>query len=57
MCGKGAADELLSVADALSASLMVIGLRRRSPVRKFVLGSVSQEVLLNANMPVLTVKA
>lgn len=55
--GKAAADELLSVADDLSASLVVIGLRRRTPVGKFVLGSVSQEVLLNANMPVLAVKA
>jgi nucleotide-binding universal stress UspA family protein len=55
--GKAAADELLSVADDLSASLVVIGLRRRTPVGKFVLGSVSQEVLLNAAMPVLAVKA
>ncbi|BBG00329.1 MULTISPECIES: universal stress protein [Pseudonocardia] len=36
---------------------LVIGLRRRSPVSKAVLGSVSQRLLLQAPVPVLAVKA
>jgi nucleotide-binding universal stress UspA family protein len=52
-----AAKQLLRVANDVNADLIVIGLRRRSPVGKLVLGSVSQELLLEANCAVLAVKA
>jgi nucleotide-binding universal stress UspA family protein len=45
-----------TVADELSASLNVIGLRRRTPVGKLLLGSVAQRILLGAGCPVLAVK-
>jgi nucleotide-binding universal stress UspA family protein len=51
-----AADEVLRVAEELNASVIVIGLRRRSPVGKFLLGSNAQRVLLGADRPVLAVK-
>lgn len=54
--GGDASDELVGVAEELDAELIVIGLRRRSPVGKLILGSNAQRVLLDAPCPVLTVK-
>ena len=57
MCGATRRQEVLDVAESERASLIVIGLRRRSPVGKLLLGSVAQTILLQANCPVLAVKA
>jgi nucleotide-binding universal stress UspA family protein len=54
--GNDASDELVGVAAEVAADLIVIGLRRRSPVGKLILGSNAQRVLLDAPCPVLTVK-
>jgi hypothetical protein len=51
------AADLISVAIEEDADLIVIGLRRRSPVGKLILGSNAQSVLLDAPCPVLAVKA
>lgn len=51
------ADDLLAVAAEEHADFIVIGVRRRSPVGKLVLGSTAQRVLLEASCPVLAVKA
>jgi len=55
--GKEPAEEIVSLADELGAALIVIGLRRRSPVGKLLLGSNAQQILLDANCPVVAVKA
>ena len=51
------ADELIRTAETTDADFIVIGLRRRSPVGKLLLGSNAQRVLLDAACPVLAVKA
>ncbi|SCF11892.1 Universal stress protein family protein [Micromonospora viridifaciens] len=50
------AEEVVRVADEVDASVIVIGLRRRSPVGKLFLGSAAQSILLQADRPVLAVK-
>jgi nucleotide-binding universal stress UspA family protein len=51
------AEDLIGIATEVSAELIVIGLRRRSPVGKLILGSNAQRILLDAKCPVLAVKA
>ena len=55
--GNDPAEDLIQVADEVSADFIVIGLRRRSPVGKLILGSNAQRILLDASCPVLAVKA
>jgi nucleotide-binding universal stress UspA family protein len=54
--GVDTADELLAAMDRPEADLLVIGIRHRSPVGKLLLGSVSQQLLLECPKPVLAVK-
>ena len=54
--GRDASEEILAVAREHRAELVVIGLRRRSPVGKLLMGSTAQRVLLDAACPVLAVK-
>jgi nucleotide-binding universal stress UspA family protein len=55
--GNDPTDDLIEIADQVGASLIVIGLRRRTPIGKLVLGSNAQRILLEADCPVLSVKA
>jgi nucleotide-binding universal stress UspA family protein len=56
--GSGtASDAILRVAEEVDAELLVVGIHRRSPVGKVLLGSNAQRILLNATCPVLAVRA
>jgi nucleotide-binding universal stress UspA family protein len=55
--GRDGADEVLAAAKQRRASLVVIGLRRRTPTGKLLFGSDAQRILLDAPCPVLAVKS
>ncbi|PKW25685.1 universal stress protein [Phycicoccus duodecadis] len=54
--GNEPAEDLIAVANETDADLIVIGLRRRTPVGKLILGSNAQRILLDAPCAVLAVK-
>lgn len=47
---------VIDVAKETEASLVVVGVRQRSPVGKAIMGDVAQRIVLDAPCPVLTVK-
>lgn len=55
--GKNAVEEIEALVESLKVSVLIIGLRKRSPVGKLIMGSVAQELLLSVSCPVLAVKA
>jgi nucleotide-binding universal stress UspA family protein len=55
--GVDPAEDIIAVAEEVDADLIVIGLRRRTPVGKLIMGSNAQQILLDASCPVLAVKA
>ncbi len=55
--GNAPAEDLLQAAKDEDADMIVIGIRRRSPVGKLILGSNAQDILLHADCAVLAVKA
>ena len=51
-------DAVLQVLDERTdVSRLVVGVRKRSPVGKAILGSIAQRLILEAPLPVLAVKA
>ncbi|MCZ7437766.1 universal stress protein [Micromonospora sp. WMMC241] len=55
--GRDAAEEIVELATTTDVSMVVIGVRHRTPVGKLIMGSTAQEILLRAPCPVLAVKA
>jgi nucleotide-binding universal stress UspA family protein len=55
--GADAADHIIDASYEEDIELVVIGVRRRSPVGKLFLGSTAQRVILEAGCPVTAVKA
>jgi nucleotide-binding universal stress UspA family protein len=51
------AGTVVQLANQYGAEVLVIGARRRSPAGKFLLGSSAQRIILDADVPVLVVKA
>lgn len=51
-----AADDILAVAESGDVDLVVLGMRRRTPIGKMLLGSTSQRVIMESPVPVVCVK-
>lgn len=49
------AEGVLDEAERVRASLLVVGLRRRSAVGKAILGSIAAQIVLDARVPVLAI--
>ena len=54
--GPEPAEIVLDVLGRVDADLLVLGLRRRTPVGKLILGSTAQRLLLDSPVAVLAVK-
>jgi nucleotide-binding universal stress UspA family protein len=50
------AGEVLAEAEAEDPRILVVGIRRRTPLGKLVMGSVAQRLILEAHCPVVAVK-
>ena len=55
--GNAVLAEIEDLVASLQVSMLVIGLRKRNPVGKLIMGSLAQEILLSVPCPVLAVKA
>lgn len=51
-----AADDILQTIDSEKIELVVLGVRRRTPIGKMLLGSTAQRVIMEAPCPVVCVK-
>ena len=54
--GLSPGEDLIDFANAKGVDEIVIGVKKRSKVGKFLMGSTAQYVILNAKCPVVTVK-
>lgn len=50
------ADDILRTVEAGGIDLVVLGIRKRTPIGKIILGSTSQRVIMEAPCPVVCVK-
>ncbi len=53
---QDAVGDLIDAVERMTPQAVVVGVRQRSPVGKFFLGSAAQQIILEANAPVITVK-
>ena len=48
---------ILNIADEVNADIIVMGSHGRSGIKKILLGSVAQQVMVNSHIPVMVVKS
>ncbi|WP_456369294.1 universal stress protein [Geoglobus sp.] len=56
MRGNEPAKDILLFCQEVGAKLLVIGVRKRSPAGKLLFGSTAQQVILEAEIPVVCIK-
>jgi nucleotide-binding universal stress UspA family protein len=54
--GKDPGDDILDFAREVKPEMIVVGVKRRSPAGKVIFGSVPQKIILNSDVPVVSIK-
>ncbi len=54
--GKEPGDDVLDFAQEIKPDMIVIGVKKRSPTGKLIFGSIPQKIILNSEVPVVSVK-
>mgnify|MGYP000459971936 CR=1 FL=1 len=54
--GKDPGEDILDFMREVKPDLIVVGVKRRSPVGKLIFGSIPQKIILNSDVPVVAVK-
>ncbi|AIY90446.1 universal stress protein [Geoglobus acetivorans] len=54
--GNDPAKDILLFCEEVNAKLVVIGVKKRTPAGKLLFGSVAQQVILHAEIPVICIK-
>jgi nucleotide-binding universal stress UspA family protein len=54
--GKDPGEDILEFISEIKPSLVVVGVKRRSPAGKLIFGSVPQKIILNSEVPVVSIK-
>jgi nucleotide-binding universal stress UspA family protein len=54
--GKEPADDILEFMEEVKPDMVVVGVRKRSPTGKVIFGSVPQKIILNSEIPVVSIK-
>ncbi|MBO8182524.1 MAG: universal stress protein [Archaeoglobus sp.] len=54
--GKDAADDILDFMKEIKPDMVVVGVKKRSPTGKLIFGSVPQKIILNSEVPVVSIR-
>ncbi|AGK61083.1 Universal stress protein UspA-related nucleotide-binding protein [Archaeoglobus sulfaticallidus PM70-1] len=54
--GKEAGDDIIDFIREVKPKMVIVGVRRRSPTGKVIFGSVPQKIILNSDVPVVSIR-
>ena len=54
--GKDPADDILDFMKEKKPDMVVVGVKKRSPTGKLIFGSVPQKIILNSEVPVVSIR-
>jgi nucleotide-binding universal stress UspA family protein len=54
--GKEPADDVLDFMKEVKPDMVIVGVKKRSPTGKLIFGSVPQKIILNSEVPVVSIR-